>query len=233
MLSLRSRSFFSILPVVAASLFVVSGGETAEDGSGEALPECSADVFASVELDHIPTTYAGMATLSEQERRYAFGQLEPADQKDLWRTHWDELQELRTYSDEEQAIFEEAKDLLLPVMEDGGAMERLDDVTAFSKKAQDIMGFERAREAFADLGPPQGHALQVAGVSSGMSVFPTTSAEAVRGCGCSQYKDWCSIQMGCASGCSGGSSWGCGTAWIYPCDGSCRMEGDNPMEITD
>jgi hypothetical protein len=43
-------------------------------------------------------------------------------------------------------------------------------------------------------------------------------------CSCSQGSDWCSISMECGQSACEFQDWGCGTMWIYGCDGDCSLQ---------
>lgn len=50
------------------------------------------------------------------------------------------------------------------------------------------------------------------------------SATSAADCTCSRGSDWCAAGMRCdASPCTA-TEWGCGTLWMYPCTGDCKLD---------
>ena len=73
-------------------------------------------------------------------------------------------------------------------------------------EARSLLGNDVAHEAIATLGAPS----------------PSASSRSFEECTCSVISDWCSAGMGCSgTACDEWAPIGCGTGWIWPCDGAC------------
>ncbi len=204
-----------------------------------ALPG-SADVGVACEqpipnvTQHIPIYYKAISSLGVGERRVFFASLSSDLKAGLWKyqlsaylsEHQEELTaEQRSVIADGLAILNaEIFNLAEPSPAFVAIRSSLDDL-----RERAAYAFERdvAIALFARMGG------DIRAVSRGPSASdddiantgkrPPGKVETLRpACTCSYHDDWCGSPYGCtyACGCSG-SSWGCGTLWSSPCNGTC------------
>lgn len=204
-----------------------------------ALPG-SADVEVACEqpisnvTQHVPIYYKAISSLGVGERRVLFASLSSDLKAGLWRY------QLSTYlskhgkelTAEQRSVIADGLAILnagifnLTDQSPASAAIRL-AVDDLRERAANAFERDVAIALFARIGG------EIRAVSRGPSVSdddiastgkrPPGKVETLKpACTCSYHDDWCGSPYGCtyACGCSG-SSWGCGTLWSNPCNGTC------------
>lgn len=168
---------------------------------------CLLVIGLSVAARHKPTTqeqaYSALGALPMSVRRDAFRAMTNEQRSEMWRTHLAKAMN-RSLTTEQRDIVVQAIALATPeFFGHHGTLDSLGIKNAFTGKD--------AREIFTQLGGPEPrnhHTLVVA---------PS--------CEYSHSSDYCSTNC-FGNGCTV-SEYGCGTLWVYSCDGLCRVaEGD-------
>jgi hypothetical protein len=158
--------------------------------------------------------YARLSELSKSDRKASFNQMDAADKSSLWRVHLGlNLARHPEWTEEQRAIVLEAITMATPQMYQApkdSNWNRLvgEPVRVLTYKALVLFTKQEGAALFSELGlneqPKSNHARR----------------PAAGNCGCSTECDWCTYQ------CVGGADCtvlyrGCGTFWMYPCDGAC------------
>jgi len=162
-------------------------------------------------------TYEALSVLPVGYRKAIFRNLTAEAKSELWRTH------MRVYLSEHPELMEDQRNVIL----DGIALatpqlfeipedspEWLAKVHAplelLKERALGIFPHAVAVEIFAQLGKP---------------VPPDVGTALLRGggggCTCSQGEDWCPGSYQCFDSDCNYTRYGCGTLWLFPCDGDC------------
>lgn len=168
---------------------------------------CLLVVGLSVAARHKPTAqeqaYSAFSALPMSIRRDNFRAMTNEQRSEMWRTHLAKALN-RNLTTEQREIIAQAIALSTPEFfaHHGSNLDSLIIKDSFTGK--------EAREIFAQLGGPEPK-------SHHAVVAPT--------CECSHSSDYCSTNC-FGNGCTV-SEYGCGTLWVYSCDGLCRVaEGD-------
>lgn len=160
----------------------------------------------SVAARHKPTAqeqaYSALSALPVSARRDTFRAMANEQRSEMWHTHLAKALS-RNLTTEQRDII--ARAIALATPEFFAHHGNLDSLTI-----KDTFTGKDAREIFTQLGGPEPR-------SHHAIVSPS--------CECSHSSDYCSTNC-FGNGCTV-SEYGCGTLWVYSCDGLCRVaEGD-------
>lgn len=168
-------------------------------------PECvTAAKWVAENTDRLPTSLDEFSEYSLTYRKAIYRELSTPERETLWRAHIDQVLSNVALTVDQRLFLQRVKGLLGTHLETGPTPE-LEQLTA---EAKAVLGMELGALALGTLGPA-----------------PEREVDALLSeCSCSQGSDWCSISMGCSAADCDFQDWGCGTGWIYGCDGTCQME---------
>lgn len=143
--------------------------------------------------------YANLSALPLPARRDAFRAMTNEQRSSLWRTHLAKALNERELTGQQRAIIAQAVGLATPeFFAHHGSLDSL--------QIKDMFTGKDAREIFAQLGGPE----------------PVARRNHVAtDCSCSHSSDYCSTN--CAGNGCVNSDYGCGTLWLFACDGLCRV----------
>jgi hypothetical protein len=183
----------------------------------------------------LPTDLESLSELPLPYRRAAFGTLSLEQKAAVWRAHLESRATDGDLTAEQQsyvkALAEKMTAELYAPTQDADLRRR-----AIGKEAKRVLGYKKAREIVAVLGPavPRSpRSLLTLSVATGewlrgwSAVAAKVNAGAAQEeCGCEIGDDWCapwptSPSSECKKSNCNGSTWGCGTGWGGPCDGEC------------
>jgi len=111
-------------------------------------------------------------------------------------------------------------------------------VDRLDERIREHFPLELARSVFLNLGSPEYDSTQPIRVApanffgfsrSALRRPPATASSldgkaAVADCTCSHGSDWCSAGMSCSAASCALTEWGCGTLWMSPCTGDCKLD---------
>jgi len=134
----------------------------------------------------------------------------------LWETRLEEYMEKYTLSESQVNTINKAIEILEPTMFviENGSLPAAAHFKAEDMKQQFIaaFGYDIARQLLADI-----------------TEMKTREGFVVADCPCSVNSDWCSSGNSCWPDLCQHTSSGCGTLWLYSCNGSCnRNTGPGP-----
>lgn len=213
------RALLKAVPGAAAGAFLITGGlaapAMASPSSGSECREAQAWVDAN--RDRLPSTYDEFVTFSATYRRAIFVASDPAVRRHLWRAQLGRFREGSPgLSPSQSAALAQAERFLGTLSYDPRTLST--DRAAADDLRQVMIGAFGRHEAarlIARLGP-EDPARPVAG--------DRTTALPTPGCECNAYSDWCNdssciivYPRDCVY-----SDLGCGTGWLWSCNGMCR-----------
>jgi len=182
----------------------------------EWLPEANAP---------LKVTLSSMAACTQPERKIIYRYLSMEQRKELWRSHWSSfLGEGTKLNAKQQATLRMALshiDNYFVSVTGGRTGLETDSLTSKRLKAE--FGDSLAIAIFAILGPDQkftGHNLASLLRAQNSATGGPSALQELPYCNCSISSDWC-----CTGTCSNSvecvTQGGCGTAWMYDCNGLC------------
>lgn len=153
--------------------------------------------------DELPTTLDELSTYPLSYRRAIYGALSLGARTSLWSEHLRSvlLAEPGLRAEQKQLVVEVLYSLERYMVEDASGHELREDLR---KRAEGLFGADFGREVFATLGP-----LSLSAEALGVQ------------CSCSVDSDWCNSGYECFTGGCDVTNFGCGTLWLYSCNGSC------------
>jgi len=174
--------------------------------------------------DGVIETYLSLDSLSMAERKKLVARASAQQSSDLWRLHLSlALITSPSLSPAQQAVIVSAIALADPSLFDtrkrdsewrgkiGPSLQNL------QVSARSVFSKDEAVKIFATLGKPIVPSLPTA---TSLSVFVKTSQDFLPSCSCSTHSDWCNTVCTGTGSCEHSDS-GCGTLWMYDCNGQC------------
>ncbi|CAM3505683.1 bacteriocin fulvocin C-related protein [Stackebrandtia soli] len=172
--------------------------------------------WVQANLDRLPTTYADLTRYQMDYRRAIFSELTPDVQSALWVEHLNLYRAGHpTMTPEQDALM----DRFIEVARDTTTFSATEPSAAVSELrdlAIEAFGKDEAAAILANLGPA---------LSTGIASDVTPNAA----CTCSYFSDYCASGRYCTKRyktCSDTSS-GCGSYWVYACNGLCCSSSTN------
>lgn len=230
---LRAISVRKRVRLVAAA--VVVGGATllvAATPYGPPLCESAAEWVAQ-NREMLPTSLPEIERYHPVLRRAIFNELTPSQRESLWRVHFSRwLEDDSRLSNEQRALVQSVIDRLPLYFEPStGKAQMVED--RLDERIRQLFDIDLGREVFATLGsnafaaeqPIPIRATNILGFTAlDFSRASGPSAATAADCSCSHGSDWCPAGMYCnASPCTATES-GCGTMFIWPCTGDCKLD---------
>jgi len=193
------------LPLLALSGIALAA--TTPPPLADDRPLCEiADEWAQNNVGNLPTTLDGILSYDRTYQRAIFNNSPRSTQVGFWREHLGRFVETHNELTLDQASFLTGLSENLEVYFDAG--DDRTSVEALEADARELLGDKLAAAAIANLGE-----------SNQLSV-----AAAPGGCSCSVGSDWCTgINTDCLAGGCDRTSSGCGTLWLFNCDGNCKL----------
>ncbi|RYZ17718.1 MAG: hypothetical protein EOO70_01130 [Myxococcaceae bacterium] len=172
--------------------------------------ECAeARAWVEANANQLPTVYAEFARYSMTYRKAIFSSLSPEARSELWKQHYKQYLDAHPDLNKAQVEFiQEALAALSPALFTKSAAPASGNTVqaTLKEKATALFGAEEARRLLATLGPPEQREGSVADAN----------------CSCSTASDYCYPLTFCTLGTSCTyTAWGCGTNWVYACNGDC------------
>ncbi|MCU0616627.1 MAG: bacteriocin fulvocin C-related protein [Gemmatimonadaceae bacterium] len=204
----------AVVALSVAALAVANPGHAADRGesisSGEILPfdpnaSCEAiNEWIAVNRERLPSILGAVERYPMRYRRAIVASLPLETRIALWTAHIDVILGSETLDDDERQFLRATRERIpgwLRLPPDRDADRRI------REEAVEALGMELAHRAIATLGRAE---------TRSQSSPPLD-------CSCSRQSDWCSAGADCESlSCNVVS--GCGTVWMYNCDGLCYRD---------
>lgn len=199
---------------------------------GAPLCETAAEWVAQ-NHESLPTSLPEIERYHPVLRRAIFNALSPSQRESLWRAHFTRWIESDNRLSEEQKAFVESVMQRLPLYFEPTSGKAVMVEDRLEERIRETFELDLGREVFATLGSTAYAADQPISVREtnifGFSPLefskkggPTDGTAA--DCSCSHGSDWCAAGMYCnASPCTPTES-GCGTIFIWPCTGDCKLD---------
>ena len=206
-------------PSVRSSTTPVLGSEKS---LSPPLDEDCASTAAWVQANQarLPSQHEEFSRLPMNYRRAVFGALPPGTQSSLWRRHLEAYLDARSeLTPRQTALVRELMSLASPgffakVSDATRRYEAVEDLEALVARTAQLFSTSERGTIFAEFGPPEAvtHARR-----------PGLSAADFGDCNCSVDSDYCGSGSHCVrTGCPV-TRLGCGTLWLYDCDGECFL----------
>lgn len=192
--------------------------------------------------------YIDISALPMPKRKVEFRKASPQGKSDLWRIHFSVyLAKHMGLSEGQKQVILDGLALLTPELFESPLSNPDEKVTLkkFKTRIHDLFSRDQAAEIFATLGGPEppisrsnpeGAAAptraKIVGVNGATALNPPTSRFTsqdigVEGsCTCSKGDDYCPYGKHCGGPWCAESSWGCGTLWMSPCNGTCERNSE-------
>lgn len=214
---------FKIIVGIGALVVLVSTSGAAVG----AEVNCSArQQLLSGDDEPLPRSYEDLLTYRSEVRPIVYSRLDPVQRSAVWTAHLERyITDHPELTTDQTAVLYEALDLVSdptvfaasPTDEawDSVAGER---VRSLEGRIREAFSQEVARSIFASLGdsPEPTGLVPLKRAIGAASVIPV--------CSCSTASDWCGLNKHClVSTCERQSS-GCGTLWVYTCNGLCYIK---------
>lgn len=156
--------------------------------------------------------YLSLSEQKHSDRRASFRKLSAQDKADLWHVHFAlNLAKHPDWNEQQRSLVVEAMTIVTPTLyetpKDANWSQTVDaPVRLFMQRVLISFSKIEAAELFSDLGgkEPLAHHARPAETPA---------------CDCSRESDWCTYD--CWSNQCKSSPSGCGSLWLYPCDGLC------------
>lgn len=193
-----SGSFSSTAFAASTSLF---SGSLIADAGCEEIAE-----WVEANRGRLPTSLGALSMYPVSYRRAIVGALTNDQKVAVWHAH------LQTFLSTQGALGPEQRDFIESVQgrlqaffADAGTDEEL---RALQIESMEVLGADLAARVFANVGPAE------------TPLFGLARLAGIQ-CACSTSSDWCSGGYDCYSGPCDATSRGCGTLWLYSCNGLC------------
>ncbi|MBG0816090.1 bacteriocin fulvocin C-related protein [Planomonospora sp. ID82291] len=182
-----------------------------------AVAPSPADRWVQENRANLPRTYNAFSAYSLEYRRAIFAELSPEECSTLWTAHVKEYRDAHPGMTPEQnkviefavELFGDATTFTVPVAE--GTYQK---VQSLGESAIASFGKDEARALVANLGPQPVRTKPASVRPDGLALDSA--------CTCKVSDDWCGQYERCRGGAYGcGQHRGCGTGWIFICDGMC------------
>lgn len=196
--------------------------------------DCSqAKEWFDTKLSDVDYSYTGIASLPEAYQRVVFVNATAIQKSQIWKDY------LTTYLYRENLLTEVQKEHLSSFIKTIDKRLFIDKnlPSEFEAEVKEIYGFELARKMFSTLGYENQNRKKIDSdkpvktISKDVKVSKVNYTEILADCGCSTSSDWCpdsvvgAWEFECTSGANDcvddDSDWGCGTLWLYNCNGDC------------
>jgi hypothetical protein len=157
--------------------------------------------------------YLSLSELKRTDRKAMFAKMSPYEKRDLWHVHLAlNMAQHNEWNDQQRSLVLEGAALvtvnLYEAPKDAQWTMRVDEpVRVFMQRALLVFSKVEAVALFAELG------------GSEPVAHHSAKPEDPPPCSCSKDSDWCIYD--CWSNRCKATAAGCGTLWLYPCDGLC------------
>jgi len=214
----------SVLGLALTSLYL-SAAASAEDACRQSQS------WVESHRAELPTTYEGLSAYPVNQRRAIFRAATPETRSEFWRSHLEQyVADHPALTEKQVEVIQQA--LRLATVEQFGVIDRsksgarppTPDLVDLDKEIRAAFEPAQAGEIFAVLGKPGEGG--VAGLVIVRHGSPGVSDAGTIQCSCSSSSDWCSGSYSCATA-NCGQTGGCGTLWLYTCDGVCYTQNDD------
>lgn len=181
----------------------------------------AANAWVEEHADNLPTSFAAISKYPVQYRKAIFRKLTPKQKANVWSDRLRKVPGNILLTKKQHALLGKIIKNLSPAVFDKNA----DRDFISDKTLKSVFGETKAGNIFASLRPVQEmRESQLRSILYGMNrVVSSYEVGILQTCSCSQSSDYCGLDHECTTNPSNrcSTSDGCGTFWLYDCDGVC------------